>query len=130
VFYLNLKFYFINTVVLILGGTIQSKYDSRSARRILIHRLNFLTGNTRLQNNKANVLIGIYYTNSLLSEPFDDLLELDIFLADEVEANITSSDLKRRLKLFSFLNGFKEKKYVNFSSNNKRVTLDEILKTL
>lgn len=108
----------------------QSRFDSRGARRILIHRLNFLTGNTRLENNKANVLVGIYYTNSLLSEPLDDLIELDNFLAAEVDANITNTDLGRRLKLFSFKKGFEEKKYVNFSSKTKRVTLNEILKTL
>lgn len=108
----------------------QSNFDSRGARRILIHRLNFLTGNTRLENNKENVLVGIYYTNSLLSEPLDDLVTLDKFLADEVDANIANADLRRRLKLFSFKKGFEEKKYVNFSSKTKRVTLTEILNTL
>jgi len=108
----------------------QRIFDLRTARRILIHRLNFLTGNTRLENNKANVLVGIFYTNSLLSEPLDDLIALDNFLADEVDANITCEDLKRRLKLFSFKKGFEDKKYVNFSSKTKRVTLNEILKTL
>lgn len=108
----------------------QSKFDSREARRILIHRLNFLTGNTRLENNKANVLLGIYYNNSLLSEPLDDLIELDNFLAIEVDNYITNIDLQRRLKLFSFKKGFEEKKYVNFSSKTKRITLSEILKTL
>ncbi len=108
----------------------QSRFDSRGARRILIHRLNFLTGNTRLENNKANVLVGIYYTNSLLSEPLDDLIALDNFLAIEVDNNIANTDLRKRLKLFSFKKGFEEKKYVNFSSKTKRVTLNEILKTL
>jgi len=109
---------------------VHSKFDSRNARRILIHRLNFLTGNTRLENNKANVLVGIYYTNSLLTEPLDDLVLLDKFLADEVDANITDPNLKRRVKLFSFKKGFEEKKYVNFSSKTKRVSLNEILNTL
>ena len=108
----------------------QSRFDSRDARRILIHRLNFLTGNTRLENNKANVLIGIYYTNSLLSEPLDDLVALDSFLANEVDAQITNADLRRRLKLFSFKKGFEERRYVNYNSKTKRVTLNEILKTL
>lgn len=109
---------------------IQSRFDSREARRILIHRLNFLTGNTRLENNKANVLVGIYYTNSLLSEPLDDLVALDSFLANEVDSQITNADLQRRLKLFSFKKGFEERKYVNFDSKTKRLTLSEILKTL
>lgn len=108
----------------------QIRFDSRVARRILIHRLNFLTGNTRLENNKANVLVGIYYSNSLLSPPLVDLVELDYFLGSEIDANINNSNLSKRLKLFSFKKGFEEKKYVNFSSNTKRVSLSEILKTL
>ncbi|MFT6205029.1 MAG: hypothetical protein ACI9V1_001392 [Spirosomataceae bacterium] len=105
----------------------QKKYDSRDARRMLIHRLNFLTGNTRLENNKANVLVGIYYTNSLLSQPLEDLIALDSFLYNLIDTNITDSNLQNRLKLFSFKKGFEERKYVNFSSKTKRVTLNEIL---
>ena len=108
----------------------QSIFDPRGARRILIHRLNFLTGNTRLENNKANVLVGIYYTNSLLSEPLDDLVELDKYLADEVDSSIANTNFQRRLKLFSFKKGFEGKRYVNFSSKTKRVTLKEVLNTL
>ncbi len=108
----------------------QSKFDSRGARRILIHRLNFLTSNTRLENNKSNVLVGIYYTNSLLTEPLDDLIALDKFLANEVDANIANADLKNRLKTFSFKKGFEERTYVNFNSKTKRVTLKEILNNL
>jgi len=106
---------------------LQSKYDSKGARRLLIHRLNFLTGNTRLENNKANVLVGIYYTNSLLSQPLDDLIALDIFLITEIDLHIVNLDLRKRLKLFSFKKGFEEKRYVNFSSKTKQVTLKEIL---
>lgn len=108
----------------------QSKFNVRSARRILIHRLNFLTGNTRLENNKANVLIGIYYTNSLLSEPLEDLTALDNFLYNLIETNIANVDLQKRLKQFSFKKGFEERKFVNFNSKIKRVTLNEILNTL
>lgn len=108
----------------------QKKFDARGARRILIHRLNFLTGNTRLENNKANILIGIYYTNSLLSQPLEDLTDLDNFLNDQIDTSIANADLRKRLKLFSFKKGFEEKKYVNFSSKTKQVTLNEILNTL
>jgi hypothetical protein len=108
----------------------QRKFDLRAARRTLIHRLNFLTGNTRLENNKANILVGIYYTNNLLSEPLEDLTELDEFLYSEIDASITDIDLRNRLKQFSFRKGFEERKFVNFDSKNKRVTLKEILETL
>jgi hypothetical protein len=96
-------------------------------RRTLIHRLNFLTGNTRLENNKANVLVGIFYTNSLLTEPFEDLTELDNLLGNEIDTNISSEGLRKRLKQFSFKKGFVERKFVNFSSHTKKISLTEIL---
>lgn len=108
----------------------QKIFNSKAARRILIHRLNFLTGNTRLENNKSNVLLGIYYSNSSLSQPLDDLIALDLFLYKKIDRYIDDANLKNRLKNFSFQKGFEEKKYVNFSSKIKRVTLNEILKTL
>lgn len=108
----------------------QKKFDSKVARRMLIHRFNFLTGNTRLENNKSNVLLGIYYSNSLLSQPLDDLIALDNFYRKKIDRYIDDTNLKERLKKFSFVKGFKEKKYVNFSSKTKRVTLNEILKIL
>lgn len=108
----------------------QKKFNSKAARRILIHRLNFLTGNTRLENNKSNVLLGIYYSNSLLSQPLDDLVALDLFFYKKIDRFIDDENLRIRLKKFSFQKGFEERKYVNFSSKTKRVTLDEILKTL
>jgi hypothetical protein len=107
-----------------------SRVDPRAARRLLIHSLNFLTGNTRLLNNKSNVLVGVYYTNSLLTEPLEDLVELDNFLLSEIEANIANENLQSRLRLFSFKKGFEDRKYVNFNSKLKRIELKQVLKTL
>jgi hypothetical protein len=108
----------------------QFPFHSKNARRILIHRLNFLTGNTRLENNKENVLVGIYYTNNLISEPQEDLIELDTFLAEQADAHIPHIRLRQRIKLFSFKKGFQTRKFVNFNLKTKRVTLKEILETL
>jgi hypothetical protein len=108
----------------------QMEFNSKAARRTLIHRFNFLTGNTRLENNKSNVLLGIYYSNSLLSQPLNDLVALDQFFYKKIDRYIDDTKLKNRLKKFSFKKGFEERKYVNFSSKTKRVTLNEILKTL
>ncbi len=41
--------------------------DERQAQRLLLRRIRFLTGNTRLQNNKANILVGSFFSNSLIS---------------------------------------------------------------
>ena len=40
-----------------------SKIDEKEARKLLVKRLRFLTGNIRLKNNKKNILVGIYYSN-------------------------------------------------------------------
>ena len=53
--------------------TRRSPYDEKRARRMLVRRIRFLTGNTRLVNNKKNVIIGVYYSNSLLSRLEDEV---------------------------------------------------------
>src|SRR5690606_22245280 len=55
-----------------------SKVDEKVARRILVKRIRFLTGNTRLTNNKKNILVGIYYSNKQLTE-LSQLNDLDGF---------------------------------------------------
>lgn len=45
-----------------------SKVDEKRARSTLVKRIRFLTGNTRLKNNKKNILVGIYYSNSQLTD--------------------------------------------------------------
>jgi len=108
----------------------ESKADAKHARKLLIHRFNFLTGNTRLENNKENVLVGIYYTNSLLTEKLEDLIELDQYLHTQIDSKIANLTLRTRLKLFSFKKGFEKRTYVNFDSKRKKkITLKEVLQT-
>lgn len=100
---------------------------SKLARRSIIHRINFLTSNTRLENNKDNVLVGIYYSNSLLTDKLEDLIELDNYLHSQIDALIVNPKLQSRLKMFGFKKGFEEKTYSNFNSKIKRTSLKEIL---
>ena len=44
--------------------------NEKIARKLLIKRLCYLTGNTKLSNNKDNTLIGIYFSNSLITDFF------------------------------------------------------------
>ena len=101
--------------------------DSRSARRLLIHRMNFLTSNTRLENNKDNVLVGVFYSNSLLTSKLEDLIGLDEFLYHQVDSLIIEPRLTQRLKSYSFKKGFENRTFSNFNSKKKKVTLKEIL---
>ncbi len=71
----------------------------------------FLTGNTRLVNNKKNVVVGIYFSNSQLTET-RQLVTLDNYLSSKLK----SEHILIRTKKLSFESGFLEKKYHQFSS--------------
>ena len=60
-----------------------SKVDEKAARRTLVKRIRFLTGNTRLTNNKKNILVGIYYSNNHLTE-LHQLNALDSYLNGQI----------------------------------------------
>lgn len=109
-----------------------SKYDERNARKLLIKRLKYLTGNIRLLGVKKDILIGIYFSNQQITEQ-TKLQELDNYLTSVAidrnlqpysRLNLANGDkLKIKLKSFKFLDGFKEKKFYKFSKNE----LEEIL---
>lgn len=93
-----------------------SKINEKHARNILVKRIRFLTGNTRLVNNKRNILVGIYYSNSHLTD-LEQLNFLDKHLNSQIEAYIGSDSLKRRLLKYSFVVGYEEKRFSPFKAN-------------
>mgnify|MGYP003675423541 FL=1 len=94
----------------------KSKKSEKNARALLEKRVRFLTGNTRLVNNKKNVVSGVFFSNSLLSN-LDDLDELDSYLAAKI-STLTSARLRARLSQHSFKNGFQTRKYHKFSARD------------
>lgn len=94
------------------------------AWRILNQRLRFLTGNTRLANTKSNIFVGIYYSNSFITND-QCMSKIDSYLKDainnQLQFNSTFSDRsikKCRQKLekrYSFLLGFKTQKFHPFT---------------
>lgn len=100
-----------------------SKVDEKNARRLLVKRIRFLCGNTKLVNNKKNILVGIYYSNSQLTE-YEDLERLDDSLRTHIATKITSPNLKERLSKYSFRNGHIEKRF----SSYKTVEFTDIMK--
>ena len=88
--------------------------SERKARALLEKRIRFMTGNTRLVNNKKNVVSGIFFSNSLLSSN-RDLRQLDSYLHSAV-STVSSIRLRRRLSKYSFVHGFETKKYYQFST--------------
>lgn len=91
-----------------------SKINEKKARKVFVKRIRFLTGNTRLLND-GNVLAGIYFSNSFLND-ISDLTFLDQYLTAKIEALIHLPQLKDRLKKFSYIRGFQERRFSPFST--------------
>lgn len=100
-----------------------SRVNEKLARRLLVKRIRFLTGNTRLKSNKENILIGIYYSNSHLTET-NQLKGLDQYLSAQICRRIVSSRLKDRLKKYSFKEGHENKRFSPFRTDE----LSDIMK--
>ncbi|UZJ42922.1 RNA-directed DNA polymerase [Marinimicrobium sp. C6131] len=92
------------------------KKTEMKARALLEKRVRFLTSNTRLVNNKKNVVSGIFFSNSLLTK-IDDLQSLDKYLAIKI-AGLTNPRLQNRLYEQSFEKGFKTREYHKFSAQD------------
>ncbi|VTP95828.1 antiviral reverse transcriptase Drt3a [Sphingobacterium daejeonense] len=99
-----------------------STYNYKSAKKLLIHRLNFLTKNTHLQRPKKGI-IGIYYSNSLLENDSSCLNLLNKIMHDLIDNKLPLSiyaNLNPKLKRFCFRKGFVDKQFFHISS--KRTT--------
>lgn len=108
-----------------------SKFNEKQARKELIKRVKYLTGNTRLLGVKKDILIGIYFSNQYLND-LSKLKILDTFFHNGMInhklkpyhlLSIDSLQLKNKLKTFSFENNFNNKKFYKFSNKD----LKEIL---
>lgn len=109
---------------------LSSKFDERKARKLMLQRLKYLTGNTRLLGVKKDILIGSYFSNQKLFKTnslkkLDEYLyaKIDKHLKPHIKLTMDLGKLKNKLKTLSFENGFKEKKFYKFSKKD----LEEIL---
>tara|TARA_R110002096_G_scaffold382193_1_gene576052 strand:- start:30 stop:542 length:513 start_codon:yes stop_codon:yes gene_type:complete len=101
----------------------QKKFAPSDASKLLIHRFNYLTKNTRLHKPKKG-LVGIYYSNSLIEQNCDDLDYLDkelLRIIDEKLPAGTFKSLNSKLKEYSFSDGFINKKFFNINSKRKNI---------
>lgn len=92
------------------------KTNKKAAHQIMIKRALFLTGNTRLLNNKRHAMVGIYYSNNLITES-RALKALDKCFKKQV-GELEEGSLKNRLLKMSFEQGFKQKTFSNFSTKD------------
>ncbi|MFS8183743.1 antiviral reverse transcriptase Drt3a [Pseudovibrio denitrificans] len=92
-----------------------SNSKSKKEARLLIQRINFLTSNTRLANNKSVAKTGVFFNNSEATET-GKLRGLDGFLTHKINS-LQSPWLKNKLGQNSFERGFKEKAFTNFTTH-------------
>jgi len=86
--------------------TKQARLNEKQARKLFVKRIKFLMSNTRLVNNKRNVITGIYYTNSLIST-IDDFQDLDLCFDNFIGSFALPAKLAVRIKSSnSFVSGF------------------------
>ncbi|MCK6081300.1 RNA-directed DNA polymerase [Microbacterium sp. EYE_5] len=88
---------------------------------MLLDRIRYLAGNTRLLNSKSNVAIGLYFSNSALDDGGAELVELDQFLEAFMvqHASKMPARMRERMGEISFVNMFTSRPFLRFSQ--KRV---------
>jgi hypothetical protein len=94
--------------------------SNHGRRRLLLARLRFLTGNTRLTNNKRNAMVGIFFSNELLSSP-DALGSLDKYLTKRLSKSTFPKEMVPLIAELSFVAGFKTRVV-------RRFTPEELIK--
>ena len=87
--------------------------NKRSAAHMLYNRIRFLTSNTRLINNKNNVVVGIYYSNKFITRS-NSLVALDNYVSSFYDS-IFDANLLKKIKELSFEKGWNNKIYHKYS---------------
>lgn len=88
---------------------------------LLIDRIRYLAGNTKLINSKSNVAIGLYFSNSALDVDAHELVELDLMLNEfcKLHASKLTPKMRERIERISFVEMFASREYLRF--RQKRV---------
>ncbi|WP_162246296.1 antiviral reverse transcriptase Drt3a [Microbacterium sp. Root1433D1] len=88
---------------------------------MLLDRIRYLAGNTKLLNSKSNVAIGLYFSNSALDENAGELRELDVMIQEFclLHGSKMPDKLRSRIESISFVDMFHSRSFLRF--NQKRV---------
>src|SRR5699024_7718912 len=84
---------------------------------LLAARVRFLAANTKLDNSKNNVAIGLYFSNSALDTGAPHLKSMDKhleFLINKYQ-NKMSSTLESRLRAISFNGSFEKRTFIRYN---------------
>lgn len=85
----------------------------RKAYRLLVKRVQYLTGNTQLTHSKQNAFVGIYFSNPHLTD-LSQLKRLDDALATHIRKQTHSANLRAKLQQYSFQKGYSERIFRRF----------------
>ncbi|MEZ4801719.1 MAG: antiviral reverse transcriptase Drt3a [Gelidibacter sp.] len=97
----------------------KNKHNRKDAFKLLSARINYLTSNTKLRNNKDKVFVGIYYSNPFLNSDVS-LEKLQTRLKWSIDrAGFTNNEKQIMLK-YSFIDGFKKKTFQILPLKNKK----------
>lgn len=96
----------------------KQKHNNKKAFKLLRTRIQYLTSNTQLRNNKENVFIGIYYSNRYVNT-MSSLQSLQSDLENSINSASLSPNQKEKLRKLTFQGGFVSKKYHKYPIRNK-----------
>ncbi|MGO1751076.1 antiviral reverse transcriptase Drt3a [Psychroflexus halocasei] len=95
------------------------KHNRKDAFKLLSARINYLTSNTKLRNNKDKVFVGIYFSNPFLNNDVS-LERLQKRLKWYISRAGLTTDEKQIMLKYSFTEGFKKKKFQILPLINKK----------
>lgn len=94
----------------------EKNINEKHARKLLVKRLRFLTGNTRLRNNKRNALVGVYFSNSLAND-LSKLIGLDAYLQHLIDG-LNGPSWLSRITQFSFKTGYEKRPFSIYTQDD------------
>ncbi len=97
----------------------KKKHNRKNAFKLLSARINYLTSNTKLRNNKDKVFVGIYYSNPFLNNNVS-LQKLQTRLKWHINRAGLTTDEKKTMLKYSFAEGFKKKTFQVLPLKNKK----------
>lgn len=104
----------------------KKRHNRKNAFKLLSARINYLTSNTKLRNNKDKVFVGIHYSNPFLNSDLS-LEKLQKRLIWNIHRAGFTSDEKKTMLQYSFIEGFKNKtfqtlplKNIKYKSHNRK----------
>jgi hypothetical protein len=109
----------VRRIDLTFAAWAKASADNHGRRRLLLDRIRYLTGNTRLANNKRNAMIGIYFSNPHLTSS-DSLADLDLHLRDSIDAATLPDDLHTKLDAISFTDGYNNRRIHSFTAAQRQ----------